>query len=256
VNSLPIRLRRARAGLCVGAGVTALAVPVALAAAAGPGWWRFIASEQTPMTWLQSVVLVLTAVGAALLTTVTGDRRWVVLAVGFGALALDERFALHERIRDSVLAPRDVTLSFLPWVGPGDFLILVVGVVGLALLPWVARGFAGDRAATVALVLGTLLAVTAIGADSVDPARWSVTAERWEQTLEECVELAAGLALATAVWLRLLGALASIAVGPAPTVVAGPGTAGSGPAQQVGTDDTGPTIRCAPPDPGRTATGP
>ena len=30
--------------------------------------------------------------------------------VGFLALALDERFALHERVRDGILAPRDVRL--------------------------------------------------------------------------------------------------------------------------------------------------
>lgn len=199
--------------LVVACAVLWVLAPVALAGARWPSWWAWIAPEQTPMTWLQSVVLILASAGCLLLVVVLGRsgaprvRIWLVFGAGLCLLALDERFAVHERVRDGYLAPRDVRVSFLPWVGPGDFLILGVAVVGLVALPFVWRAFAPDHAARAALVVGVVLAAVAVGADSIDPSRWSVGAERLEQTLEEVVELGSGLALACAVGLRLLGEL-------------------------------------------------
>jgi hypothetical protein len=178
-----------------------------------PSWWSWIAPEQTPMTWLQSVVLVLAAAGSMLIAYVlvlsTAQRvaAWWVLAAGFGALAFDERFAIHERVRDGVLAPRDVTVPFLPWVAPGDFLLIAVGLAGLALLPTAWRAVRVDPGARTALVVGVGLAVTAVGMDSIDPSTWPTEAERVQQTAEEMIELASGLALLGAVTLRLLGLL-------------------------------------------------
>lgn len=188
--------------------------PSGLAIARHPSWWAWIAPEATPMTWLQSVVLVVAAVGAALVAHVLAPahrasevRTWLLLAVGLAALALDERFALHERLRDGVLAPRGIAVPFLPWVAPGDFLIMAVAAVGLAFLPRVRRAVRPDPAAARALLLGVLLALLAVASDSIDPSTWTVREERVQQTLEEVVELAGGLALLAAVWLRLLGLL-------------------------------------------------
>ncbi|XVX20889.1 hypothetical protein ACQP1U_03155 [Actinomycetota bacterium] len=192
-------------------GVAVLA-PLALAAAQWPGYWRWIAAEQTPMTWLQSVVLVLAGVGAFLTAHVLrllGERPWpwLVLGAGFTFLALDERFAIHERVRDGILAPRGVSIPFLPWVAPGDFLMMGVALVGLALLPGILRALAADRAARRALLVGVALAAVAVGMDSLDPSTMTQGQERLEQTLEECLECAAGLAFLCAVGLRLLGAI-------------------------------------------------
>lgn len=177
------------------------------------------------MTWLQSVVLVLAAAVSLLIayviamagepsaseTSTARDRTaWWVLAAGLGALAVDERFALHERVRDGVLAPREITVPFLPWVAAGDFLLLAVALVGLALLPMVWRALAADAAARTALAVGVGLAVVAVGMDSIDPATWTIRGERVQQTAEEVIELASGLALHAAVTLRLLGLLDAV----------------------------------------------
>jgi hypothetical protein len=188
-------------------------VPAALAAARWPQWWAWIAPEQTPMTWVQSVVLVLAAAGSLLvgyvLRRTTGRSTWIwwLLAGGFFALAVDERFALHERLRDGVLAPRDMTVPFLPWVAAGDFLLMIVAVAGLVVLPFLWRAMGPDKGAKGALALGVLLAVVAVGMDSIDPASWTVAAERIQQTAEEVVELGSGFAFVAAVTFRLLGLL-------------------------------------------------
>lgn len=190
-----------------------LIAPAALAAARWPQWWSWIAPEQTPMTWLQSVALVLAA-ALSLLVGYTlghvGERPagpWWLLSAGFAALAVDERFAVHERIRDSVLAPRGIAVPFLPWVAPGDFLLLAVGVAGLALLPFVWRAFSLEPAARGPLIIGVLLASMAVAMDSIDPSTWTTDAERLEQTLEEVIEFGSGLALLASVTLCLLALL-------------------------------------------------
>lgn len=223
-------LHRRRAGRLLTLALLALwlLAPTVLAAAQWPRWWTWIASEQTPMTWLQSVVLVLCAAGSLLLghlMSVRSDRSastWCLLAAGFGALAVDERFALHERVRDGVLAPRGITVPFLPWVAPGDFLVLGIAALGLVLLPRVWRAVRGSAGARRALVLGVVLGAVAAGVDSVDPATWSLSAERLQQSGEEVVELGSGLSLLAAVGLRLLDALHALVDPPAAAVAAAP----------------------------------
>ena len=197
----------------------AVTVPVLLFLARYPRWWEWIAPEQTPMTWFQSVVLVVAAVISGLAWHVSRlmgrspRAGFAVLAVGFAALAFDERFAIHERVRDRYLAPRDVRLPLLTWIGPGDFLLLLVALVGLALIPLVWRCLGRDRSARVLLVVGVALSATAVGLDSIDPATWSVEAERLQQSLEECIEFWAGLSFLGAVTLALLGLLHGLAGG-------------------------------------------
>ncbi len=201
----------ARRGVVVLIAVAWLVASVGLTAAGGERWWRFVALETSPMTWLQSVALVLAAAGAGLLAVAAAGRggraearTFVVVAGGFAGLALDERFALHERLRDRVLAPRGVGPGLLPWVAPGDVVLLVVAVAGLVALRWVVRALRADRGAHRALWTGVGLSVLAVAADSVDPARWGLAGERLEQTLEEIVELAAGLSFVAAVALPLV----------------------------------------------------
>lgn len=223
--------------------------PAGLAAVRWPRYWEYLAPEQSPMTWLQSVVLVVAACASGLLAALSaypshssrpstgsasGARAWLLLCAGFTALAVDERFALHERVRDGYLAPRDVSIPVLPWVAPGDFLILLVGLAGLAVLPFVWRAARDDAWSRTALVVGVVLAATAVGLDSVDPSTWSTAAERLQQSLEEVLELASGLALLASVLLRLL----SVLFGPAPPH----GDSGSGAARDEGSGDRGDTL--------------
>jgi hypothetical protein len=184
-------------------------VPLLLMVARWPSWWEWIAPEQTPMTWVQSVVLVLAAAASMLIAYLQPARpaAWRMLGAGFAALAFDERFAIHERVRDNVLAPRGIRVPFLPWIAPGDFLLLVVGLIGLAVLPVAWRVIRVDSGARVALIVGIGLAVAAVGMDSIDPSTWTIWAERVEQTAEEVVELGGGLAFLAAVMLRMLALL-------------------------------------------------
>lgn len=202
-----------RSRLCWTLAAGWLLVPAVLAAVRWPRWWSWIAPELTPMTWLQSVVLVLAAAGSLMVAyvlrraTTAPALPWWLLAGGFSLLALDERFSVHERVRDGILAPRGITVPFLPWVAPGDFLLMGVAVAGLAVLPMVWRAMTPEPLARRALLVGVLLALLAVGIDSIDPSTWSVGGERLQQSFEEVIELGSGLALLTSVLCRLLGLL-------------------------------------------------
>lgn len=187
-------LRRAWLAVAVLLPLGSILAAAVLIAARWPRYWAWVASEQAPLGWLESVLLVLCAVVAAHLALdalLTGlpARAPGVLAAGFTVLALDERFALHERLRDGLLAPAGVRVP-LPWVGPGDFLLLGYALAGLAVLPLVLRQFRGDGVARALFLAGVALAALAVAADSVDPERLPLAVERAEQTVEELVELA------------------------------------------------------------------
>lgn len=211
-----VRRRVERVGL-VGVPVAAGVYVLLLAAARWPEYWAWIAREQTPMTWLSSMMLLASAAAALLMVAtlrLRGSRRgpggmrpWLLVAAGFGFLGLDERFALHERVRDGFLAPRDMSLPFLPWMAPGDFVLLAYAGVGLALLPILLRAFTGDRRARGLFLAGVVLAAGAVAGDSFDVGAMSTMTEIRVQTAEEIVELASATCFLLAAWLRLVHVL-------------------------------------------------
>lgn len=205
--------RRTERAALVGVPIAAGAFVLLLGAARWPAYWAWIAPEQTPMTWLESVMLVLSAAAALSLAASVrmrghgGMMPWLVVAAGFGYLALDERFALHERVRDGYLAPREVSAPFLPWVAPGDFVLLGYAVVGLALLPVVLRAFSGELRARRVFLAGVVLAALAVAGDSFDVQAMSTAMEIRVQTAEEIVELGSTTCFLLAMWLRLVPVL-------------------------------------------------
>lgn len=200
--------------------VLPVAFVAALLALRWPEYWMWINFEDTPMTSLEVAVmytcaLVAAAAGAhAWMYRHARAREWAVLAMAFGYFALDDRFALHERLRDRVLAPRDIRLPWIDWIGPGDFIVLGFAVCGLLLLPRLLRNVFGDRAARRRMLAGVAVAMVAVGLDAFELSRLTVPMQRLEQTVEECLELAAQVLFLQAfalAWLAQLRALATSA---------------------------------------------
>jgi hypothetical protein len=162
-----------------------------------PEYWKWIASEDTPMTSLEVTVMYTTAlvcwVGAAqsyFHHDESRSKKWVALGFGFLWLAMDDRFAIHERIRDHILIPHHISIPLLP-IGPGDFILLIYMVVGLALLPWFFAIFKAHKKALVRFLCGVAVAVFAVMLDAYDWHQASLDVQRFEQTIEEIFELIA-----------------------------------------------------------------
>lgn len=162
-----------------------------------PQYWKWIASEDTPMTSLEVTIMfttMLTCWLAAAFHYLRGandiSKRWFVLGAGFLFLAMDDRFAIHERIRDRILAPNDIAIPFLP-MSPGDFIVLLYLVAGLAMLPWLRPLFSGKTRALRLFGAGVVIAALAVLMDAFDIHRLGIEAQRLQQTGEEILELCA-----------------------------------------------------------------
>ncbi len=175
-----------------------------------PEFWESLTGEDSAMTWLQSVVLVVAAVSALVVAWLThrsgraGTRVWCVLGVAYAGLALDERFTIHDRLRAGRLLPQGAREQLIPWVGPGEALLLLVAAAGIAALPIVWRTVREDPWARTALAIGVALAVVTVIADSIDPSVWTPAQERLEAGLEEVVELGGAVAFLASALLRLV----------------------------------------------------
>lgn len=207
--------RRARLAIALLVPLAALASAGALAAARWPRYWLWVAPEQTPLGFLEALFLFSTALLASLLAllavfeerSLAERRAWLVAALGFAFLGADERFALHERLRDNVLA--DFGFG-LPWGAPGDYLLLLYLAAGLFLLPILLERLRSDPLALGMFAAGAVLAAVSVLADSLDVRAMSPATERLEQSLEEVVEALAGSLFIASLFLYLAGNLARL----------------------------------------------
>jgi hypothetical protein len=163
--------------------------------AAWPQYWRFVAAETTPLTWLESVLLILTSFVTGLiafLEAIAGKSArkvflgWIALTAAFAWLSLDERFALHERVRDRFLKPTGMKL--LPWMEAGDLLIPFYMLCGLAATWGIWKLIGSRRGARLFLVSGIILSAVAVSMDTIDIRSLNVGTERILQSVEEGLE--------------------------------------------------------------------
>lgn len=161
--------------------------------AAQPEWWTWIAPEASLAREINTAMLLATSgLAAALWWRRSTDRAvFGLLAAGFLGLAIDERVAIHERLRDRVLAPRGVKLPFVPWGEPGDIVLVVVAMIGLVMLRFVFRAIAADDHGLRWFVAGVGLAVTAVALDTLPIETYALRTEIYLQSGEEAIELAA-----------------------------------------------------------------
>lgn len=169
----------------------ALAVAATLVVAGLPDYARHVAYEQNAMTWIQSVLMVVSgcvAMALAVRLWLAGRKPalWGLVAAGYLTAALDEWFIVHERLRDGLLSGLPPAL---PWSAPGDVLPLVYAVTGAVVALAVLRSLRADPTAARAFVTGLAILMAAIAADTVDPSLLSREALLQWQTVEEVVEL-------------------------------------------------------------------
>ncbi|MFD2330399.1 hypothetical protein ACFSR7_14210 [Cohnella sp. GCM10020058] len=132
---------------------------------------------------------------------------WTITAAAFAWLALDERFALHERLRDRYLKQTGIRL--LPWMEAGDWLIPLYAACGLAAVWALWRLLGRGVAARVFFAAGLVVAFCAVSLDTIDIRSLGKDSERLLQTIEECLETAAMAAFVSAFLSVLTGRLSA-----------------------------------------------
>ncbi len=154
-----------------------------------PNWWEWITPEAAPARELSTALLLGVAGLSVYQLRHDSNWRWLLLGSGFLALAADERLALHESLADRVLAPRDVSLPFIPWGRPGDIVLVVVALAGLMLIPLIVPLFRGRPAFRRWFFIGVGLSSAAVAMDTLPTDSYSMTVAVWLQATEEIVEL-------------------------------------------------------------------
>ncbi|MFB6357404.1 MAG: hypothetical protein ABEJ65_12935 [bacterium] len=113
----------------------------------------------------------------------------------------DDRFAIHERIRNNFLE----SLGWkLPWGAAGDFLLVIYMIIGLALLPVFLKLFKSQRVTFYLFITGVGFAGISVVMDSFNIEKMGKATLRFEQSLEQILQVEASSFFATAVLLVLI----------------------------------------------------
>lgn len=162
-----------------------------------PNWWKWVIFEQTPMTWLEGTILFTTCIFAFMCSTVSvlnnKDRKaklWFLLGLAFLAFTLDERFAIHERIRDKLLTPHHLNPSIYNIVSVGDSILVAIMIVGLFMLPKVLKILTEKKKAKIYFITSVIVSSIAILMDAINYKMMSLHFQRLEQYIEELFETA------------------------------------------------------------------
>ncbi len=194
----------------------------------GRAFWKLFRADDAPTEWLSSVQCLAVAGVAyanyAVRRALGPDREadggrpatpawvWLVFAVGFVLLGLDERFDFHEMLRDRVFRPAGLFLD-IPFVTPGDvglFLAFGVGVAFSRLLLPELRGWPPALPVFVAALALTGVVVLIDGLDDATLREWPLHTF-WDYPFEEVGELWAQLGFLVAFLVVLRGRLGELA---------------------------------------------
>lgn len=179
-------------------------------------FWRFFSVEDGPTEWFSSVQCMLIAGVAWTNYAIHGVLRrsgrsplgesgwvWIAFAIGFVVLGVDERFDLHEAMRDSVLRPAGILVD-LPYIVPADVGLYLLYAVGLAFATLLVRELRRWPPAAALLCTSFALGLAVVVIDSLSDATlrsWPL-ATFWDYPFEEIGEL----------WAQLLCLLAFLTV--------------------------------------------
>ena len=185
-------------GFPIGYAVFALATETA--------FWRLFASQYNASEWLSSMICIVLGLLAVSITLTrvhaqaarVEQRLWIVTAAGLFWFALDERFDLHEWLRDTLVRPAGV-FDEIPYLVAGDIVLYVYLAVGLGICWSLRHEFIRTGARCVLLVAALLTALSAIVIDSLDGAalRALPNWRMWDYAYEEVAEIWAELLFLT-----------------------------------------------------------
>jgi len=163
-----------------------------------PYWWKAVNFEKTYMTDMEAVILLLSALAGAagfVISLKAGDRRdalsFFIVFLGFLYLGFDEKFAVHEFIRDHYLVQSGFKIPFITWTAPGDYILISFFLLGLITMPFLWNVIKKSRGSVIFSILAVLFAGTAIVIDSLDMEKAGNSLFRLEQFCEELCETTA-----------------------------------------------------------------
>jgi uncharacterized membrane protein len=163
------------------------------------GYWSYVIYEKSPFGWYEALLLFLCFVfaGYNLFLVYTAERRvnvpWLILSAGFFYLTLDEKFALHESIRENFFKSNDITLDIFFWTEKGDYVLLLLMAAGLFMLPFILKELKKNAKSFIFFIIAVIFGAAAVLTDSADLSLFSADTQKILQYAEEIFETASSL---------------------------------------------------------------
>ena len=161
-----------------------------------PLWERAFMSDNSPVAWLSSALLLANSVLTWRLTSdrLIGRRLGYIMALGLLYCALDEQFMLHERLKYQYLPMWLSTSLGLQQILSN--LLLLVGLSGaLCVGIFIRQKWQGDRPACLLLLAALAIGFVAIAVDIWGQGRRIAPVEEGIEVMAESFFLAALLAI-------------------------------------------------------------
>ena len=137
-------------------------------------YWRYVIYEKSPYAayqgWLLFLCFAFALANVFVLLKKRGEFNytWILFCIGFLYLTADEKFAIHEKIREMILKPREIQISWLFWVEKGDYVLLALMLLGIAILPLVLREMQSNKKAFVYFISAVGFSIVAVVIDSIN----------------------------------------------------------------------------------------
>jgi hypothetical protein len=179
-----------------------------------PEYWKNIIYEKSPMTWFESMILFactfISMLNFILLKAKTGqfNKVWFLFVMGFLYLTIDERFMVHEKIREQILKPNHLNIDFLFWVEKGDYVLIFLMVTGLFFVPMIWKELKSDKEATLFFLIAIFCSAVAVGLDTISLKGMSLQLQYVIQYFEEIAETAAMVCFLNAIMMKFFENLA------------------------------------------------
>ncbi len=180
-------------------------------------YWYAIASENAATRWWTSVIAVLGGVFLLMAAAIPHRERpelrewapWLVTGIGLIGIGLDERFQIHETIRNRIVQPAGVGDS-LDWLNPGDIIMFIYPVGGVAIWWLLFRSLGKDTLSRGILIALIPIGAVAIGLDILDiDSLDRYPGWVYSGLVEEFGEWAVAALMTVVAWRRLTGRLAA-----------------------------------------------
>jgi uncharacterized BrkB/YihY/UPF0761 family membrane protein len=157
-----------------------------------PEYWVYYLRELSPLSWFHSILLYTIGLFGLyyFIQSYNKNRRdqaivWGLWSAAFFYLTVDERFALHERIRDQLLSEVNIPLL---WTAPGDIVLLLILVITCIFLHYFFKVMTLTVKEKQLLFIAITLTSVAIFLDSLPFHEQSIGVVRNLQVLEEWFE--------------------------------------------------------------------
>ncbi len=173
----------------------------------GKPYWRMFRGEYHAVDWFSSIQLLVIAWIAYTNFKITGMLQhrnypgqfrhrwvWLLFAMGFFIFALDERFDIHEMLRDTLFRPAGFFID-VPWLIKGDVGLYLFFIIGLGFSLFLLDDMRRNRLALLLFGSALLLTLPTILIDSMNYSAirtWPFW-RFWDYTFEEVGEIWAQL---------------------------------------------------------------